>query len=523
MSNSKNKSRNFSIYLLKKQFDDKNALKTGHTLGKPVSAGNLPTGSVLFVLDTKPKDPWWKSYWGITKSLKQTIKGAIAFVKVGGRSFALTFGHAYHYLKSESYEYDFGILTTLNAIDPEKIKSTDIFLPETARRERIQIPIAAELNFFDINADESVFRSLAGAVRDEYSDLMRHVSGVSSVRVSSKIEAKKIADLCSKLLEIYTKKDYKSTFPNIHNIQPVKDPTLIKKLDEKLSEEVKNQSAAVALTIPDISDPNVPTYLKYSGSGRTKNVHDEVNINDFYQYLEEKNKKIIDIDLLKKHKLNFQDDNGFPLKEFSIYNSLLYDCVINQLSYHLCDGLWYLIDKNYLNQLSTYLDKFFIQRTDLTECNDKREEDYNSNIAKNNVNFLCLDKTNIAPKNQTQIEPCDLYTVRNQRVNLIHIKISTRSSSLSHLFNQGVNSVEIVRLNDDSRNKLKSFIDNMGEEYIDSSAFTVTFGIITKKPYSDKSKALPLFSRISLKRALNALELMGVPSEVVLIKDNVER
>ena len=102
-----------------------------------------------------------------------------------------------------------------------------------------------------------------------------------------------------------------------------------------------------------------------------------------------------------------------------------------------------------------------------------------------------MDKTNIAPKKQTQIEPCDLYTVRNQRANLIHIKISTRSSSLSHLFNQGVNSVEIIRLNDDSRNKLKSLIDNMGEEYIDSSAFTVTFGIITKKPYSDKSKALP--------------------------------
>lgn len=71
---------------------------------------------------------------------------------------ALTFGMAYHQLKDESYEYDFGLRTTLNAVDPDKIKSTDIFKLENARRQRIQTPVASNLNLFDFEQDESIIK-----------------------------------------------------------------------------------------------------------------------------------------------------------------------------------------------------------------------------------------------------------------------------------------------------------------------------------------------------------------------------
>jgi uncharacterized protein (TIGR04141 family) len=65
---------------------------------------------------------------------------------------------AYHQLKDESYEYDFGLRTTLNAVDPDKIKSTDIFKLENARRQRIQTPVASNLNLFDFEQDESIIK-----------------------------------------------------------------------------------------------------------------------------------------------------------------------------------------------------------------------------------------------------------------------------------------------------------------------------------------------------------------------------
>jgi len=215
-------SRSFSIFLLKQEYDAKNSLKDGHPLGKAVEkASALPEGATLFVLDKAPFSPWWKDYWGIQQDLKQVLKGAIVFLPVGGRCFAITFGHTYHNLKEGCYEYDFGLRTSLNALHPEKLKSTDILQPENAKRERIQSPVPSDLTFFDFNRDESIIKKLTGAVKDEYKDLLTNITGASSLKISSKVTADKILELCGHLLEIYSKENFKQNFPNLQNIVPV--------------------------------------------------------------------------------------------------------------------------------------------------------------------------------------------------------------------------------------------------------------------------------------------------------------
>lgn len=79
---SKNKSRSFSIYLLKQGYDANNALEADHGLGAPETGRNLPVGATLYVMDNVPTEPWWRSYFGIDKNLKQVSKGAIVFLPV---------------------------------------------------------------------------------------------------------------------------------------------------------------------------------------------------------------------------------------------------------------------------------------------------------------------------------------------------------------------------------------------------------------------------------------------------------
>lgn len=43
----------------------------------------------------------------------------------------------YHKLQEGSYEYDFELRTTLNAIDPTKIKLTETVQPENAKRQHM--------------------------------------------------------------------------------------------------------------------------------------------------------------------------------------------------------------------------------------------------------------------------------------------------------------------------------------------------------------------------------------------------
>jgi len=519
------KSRNFSIYLLKNNYSANNALKEEHALGEPVTdASFLPKGATLYVMDTRPNPPWWRAYWGISQDLIQTLKGAIVFLPVDDYCFALTFGHTYHNLKEVCYEYDFGLRITLNALDSQKIKSTDILLPEKAKKERIQSPIASDLTFFDINKDETIIKKLTGAVKEEYKNILSNVTGASNLRISSKVQAGGMSELCSTLLEIYSKDDYKSSFPDIQNILPVKDPSLSNQLNEKLIEAFNANSIELVLTIPEIIDYSNSFQINYSGAGKSKENHDDVYIADYREYIENHNVKEINLKVFKCHKLNIEDENGNKKQSFSIYKCLLFDCELNSEHYHLCEGEWYQIDKDYIQKLRNNLNPYFSDHDILRECNEKREDDFNQSIARDNPQFICLDKKNIAPTKQTAVEPCDLFTVKNNVAYLIHIKISTKSAYLSHLFNQGLNSVELLRLQEESKQKIKKLITN--KEYhssIENDRFGVVYGIITAKDKNKKSDNLPIFSRISLMRTMNSLKVMGIQGSVVFIKDNINR
>lgn len=136
------KIRSFSIYLLKEGFDASNALDDDHALAADIEATSLPAGASIFILDGEPRPPWWRSYFGIGINLNQAHKGALIFLPVGTRCFALCFGHVAHNLKNSSYEYDFGLRVTLNSLDPQKLKSTDTLDPGIAKRQRTQLPIS---------------------------------------------------------------------------------------------------------------------------------------------------------------------------------------------------------------------------------------------------------------------------------------------------------------------------------------------------------------------------------------------
>jgi uncharacterized protein (TIGR04141 family) len=412
---------------------------------------------------------------------------------------------------------------TLNAIDPGKIRVTDILRPEDAKRERIQSPVASDLTFFDIDSDEAVVKRLTGAVRSEFQSYFRHVAGANNIRISSTVVASQIEELCSKLLEIYERDDFIKVFPDIQNISPVKDPSNIELLDEQLLVAFRDESVDLVLTIPEILDHEIDFQISYSGAHGPRKTYDSVFIGHYRDFLSTREINGVELLHLKHHRLNIKDDNGNTSKSFPIYQCLLFDCEVDGNHYHLCDGSWYRIEQDYIQRLRDDLDPLFIDHDVLQDCNEKREDGYNQAVATANANYVCLDKTDISPIGQTAVEPCDLYTVKDGAANLIHIKISTRSHALSHLFNQGTNSVELLRFSVEAREKLKALVQPNQRHPIDESRFAVTYGIITAKDKDKKSGALPIFSRISLRRAIRSLKLMAIASDVVLIRDNVDR
>lgn len=127
------------------------------------------------------------------------------------------------------------------------------------------------------------------------------------------------------------------------------------------------------------------------------------------------------------------------------------------------------------------------------------------------------------------VEPCDLLAVRDGVAAFYHVKVSTLSAQLSHLFNQGVNAIELMRLEPQAVDKLEVLIREVlagGDPdalvaLVRDRKYRIVFGIVTRKDPTGRSLNLPLFSRISLMRSMKALQLMDVPASVMFIADQV--
>ena len=528
------KSKTFSIYLLKEEYIPESALREEHPLGSPVQATNLPTGSQMYILDTPSYFPWWKNYWGVTEDIKQSNKGAIVFIPSNNRFFALTFGYTYHFLKEYAYEYDFGLKITLNSLDPNELKSTDILNPENSRRQRTQSPTGSDITFFNFDRDSSIIRNLTGKVKKEYKELFSNTTGMSNLTISIKRSPKEIPPFLSQLLNLYKKDDYKESFPDIHNIVPLHDPAIINNLNNELMGAFKKKEMRLVLSIPEITDPNMSLNIYFSGAGQKQGkIYQDVYIEYYREYLANNLKNDIAIEELKRHSMNLCNDDGVKITSYSVFKSLLFDCQFKNEYYHLCEGNWYRINKSYIDKLKSFLDPYFYEDNYLPKYIHKSEEEYNVAIQNFDKRYLCLDKTNISPTGQTTIEPCDFLTVdeKSKTVIFYHVKLSTRSSTLSHLFNQGLNSIELLRADDRARKKIKELIISKCrmDDYknyidaIDNDKLNVVYVIITHKIYDGKSQNLPLFSNISLKRCLYTFKMMKIDAKICFIKDESEK
>lgn len=518
------KTRTFSIYLLKSGVTVANALREEHILKAREAAGALPPEATLLVLDNTPKSPWWRAFFDIENPLLQVTKGALVFVPVSGRTVALSFGHVAHWLKEESYEHDFGIRVTLNSVDPNKLKSTDAFEPDSARRSRVQIANAADLTLFDFNRDSKILKSLTGQVRADRRFLFKNPTGASNLRISTPATSAELVSLCEQLIEVYNEDTYKTAFPNLHGITPIRDPTIISELDNTLVLAMKEGSGNLGLAIPDIVNYDDSVAIWFTGEGRSL-LYSEVDIDNYFDYLDSRkfDFSVFTVETLKKHRMVLVNEAEQEKISHSIYNSVVYDVTLSNTLYHMVDGNWYSVEESYRKKLEDFLDPLCVD-IPLVDYTHNNEGAYNNGNASNEM--LCLDEKNISLPGESQIEPCDLYSVEGGRSVFWHVKISTLSDKLSHLFNQGANAVEFLKLEPVGRQNLVTLINASPStskialiDPVDKLSFKVVFVIISKKDKAGKSSNLPIFSRISLARVMRSLQVMSVERAFGFVAD----
>lgn len=144
------------------------------------------------------------------------------------------------------------------------------------------------------------------------------------------------------------------------------------------------------------------------------------------------------------------------------------------------------------------------------------------------VGALCLDKQLISTGGPDRIELCDILTKSGT---FIHVKKRGRSSTLSHLFAQGINSAELL-LNDqafldDARTLVtkvnRRFRGAIPQELHARKQITIASVVLSRSRRTDTPHGLPFFSLVSLQAAARSLRNAGVRVNVQQIREGAAR
>ena len=309
-----------------------------------------------------------------------------------------------------------------------------------------------------------MLKGVTGKTTAEYSDVVKSVTGAHSLKVRAPIEVDGFDDLCDFLLELYNSTNYRELFPDVDNVKVVRDPDTVRELDQILLQEVRDGSQEVELMVPDIINYFDNVFCKFRGLGKSDQ-YDEVLLENYQDYLSARGVDPAEIALedIKKHQLTMVNENGFVSGEaYSVYNSIVMSAVSDGKSYHICEGNWYEVDGDYISEIEGFIDQFF-EDCDLPAYEHDNEAHYNDSVA-TDLGGICLDKTDISLQGQSQVEPCDILLAFDDSRDFVHVKRSTLSSGLSHLFNQGLNSYELLKKQPASLVKLQQIIVSKSDE-----------------------------------------------------------
>lgn len=497
--------------------------------GIPVKA-DLGLDAMLYLRPPQAKDPAWLEFvqQGLDETLnyKTATAGALLLLRTSGRIFAVPFGYGRLTLRPSAQVRDFGVKIALNVIDADNgIRSLDLMKTEDLTvNTRVQTSRAARLSVFGVNKSKDFLRAIAGRPLDGFS-FGRTVVGTDSATVTMDVTFADLARVCDELLEIYGRDDYvEKGFEFYNNLRPVVDAELIAELDQRLDEVLKGgDTTSIHLALPDAMDLDDIDGYKYRGHGVRRS---ELDIDEMLADLGEAG-VVATSEWLKGHYLylSFSTAPEHDYRKCELYDCLVFETRLDDDDggvYILAGGDWHRASDDFIAQVDGKLASISVCDLAFPDCPEGTEEGvYNAGAAPA-LDCALMDRKDVGFGGYDKLELCDLLS-RDGR--FVHVKKREKSSTLSHLFMQGLNSARLLLESPVFRTIARDVIDGVDPTFVDCvpagtpnvADIEIVFAIISPKAHTVPD-GLPFFSRLSLAESYDVLDGMGYGVSVAHIK-----
>jgi uncharacterized protein (TIGR04141 family) len=522
------KTRRLKILLLREtveRFED--ALRDPASLESHDLNAGLGFEGRFYLQASHGTQPPWQRF--VNQGLAEPIReiwnqtnAGVLLLAAADRFFAVTFGYGRNLLSPDSFVRDFGLKVVLNTVDADQLRSVDVkSIEELVVTTRRQTSRTADLDTFGLDVSHDLLRAVTGKPRDPA--FGRRISGADTLAVSIPCEMSDLADRCELFLETYNRPDYRERFEFIDHMAPVRDRELVEMLNSRLvSDLIGRHLERLYLAVPDPMEWGGVPGFTYSNSKRAT-VHEDLDVDEWLAELDAD--RPIDVPELKRQHVGVRfDESETSANRWSIFSCLVYETEVDENLYVLSDGDWFRVAKSLAERVRKEVSGLRDEAFRLPPAlNGELEGVYNERVARE-LGFGLMDQVPVRPGGaRTSMELCDLLAPDGR---FIHVKRKTRSSTLSHLFAQGVVSAQEFMLDEsfraDARGRIPSGHADLTALVPDAQPrardYKVVYAVVTR-PSDNWPLSLPFFSQLNASNAAKQLRNMQLAVSLVQIEE----
>jgi uncharacterized protein (TIGR04141 family) len=443
-------------------------------------------------------------------SLRNSSTAAVLLVEVAGRVFALTFGYGRFLLDLDRVEHDFGLKVIVNTVAPDQLKSIDArSYDELTLHTRRDVSSESSFAAFEVDVARDVIRSITGSPATE--DLARRMTGADSLSLNTRVQLPGVPALCRELLKSYASEAYKERFEFIDHLRRVTDKGVIADLDADLVAAIQARD----LDAMHLAPPETLDWIDVDGFRFSTQDAGEVAATDpaISTYLATIELETLALEDLKRNRvLAIGATRDAAIKTWTVYKCVVFETRADYALFVLTGGEWFKVSTSFFAEITEFANGIEGLDLDLPGAELGVKEDAYNKTAAETTGSLCLDRAFIVNSVPDRVELCDLLTDRRQ---LIHVKKRGASSTLSHLFAQGVNSAEWLiqdpAFRDEAREIIRAadpaYADLIPDGPIDPTQWEVAFVVITRSTRASPL-TLPFFSLVTLRMAVRRLRAL---------------
>lgn len=512
-----------TIYLIKQGIDANRIVKAGITC-------QAVEGYTLYYKATASNPPKWTRTFFENKvdglHFKSSVPSALLIVPHLGRIFAIPFGTGFTFLENDVVENNFGIITALNIIDPQSIRTVDIDqVDDNPTKSRTQISRISSIDDFRLDLDRILMKSITGKVKDiDQQKYGKTITGGQSLHVNAPdIKISNVTTLLGNCFSAYNNGIINNAeFSWINNLKEIKDKALLNRLNDELINDVNsaNHSWTFYFSAPEVVDWTEIDCYRFNRKTLPLGVD---LITDIFPNMG--NGQHINLEGLKKQRITAQRSDGSDYRVWNVYNCIYTEKHEANAVFILNSGVWFQVNSNFCNDLDIFYDHVDIYNDNMPQLKKERrpirgkdtdthetEGTYNDRLSRDE-GYEKGDKNLVKlSSKQTPIEVCDLYKIGNGRHLFFHVKLGNSSATLSHLFNQGLISGELLLEKDfrtKANQKIPSIITaNMVNQFKAQDA-EIIFVVISNQVDANNHPDIPFFSKIAFRHVHSTLTKFG--------------